>query len=452
MKKAIITVLMLFILFTAFSQDSLKYKLRLSATLFAYPETSDLPYHIPSMQQSIDFGNDFYDLSFWGIDALGNYLFERKGSNIRHGDRILNGVFQYVAGAAFSKFGSELPIPLGIWAHEEFHRSVLGVNGIHAENGNWFLSRWDGTVYGVTDAQLATLKENNLPGLLYAYTSGIQSEAIFTAENVSRDVFYDRSFYKNAFYLYNAYYIRNYFDFAVSSLSDSVKVIAPEYEDGDPSQRDFAGADLTAWAYDMFSPDSSYYNRDVFPDGDGVNRRIGFSDLSAEAQDYLIKQKNLSLLNFINPAIFCINKIKIGDNIQFNLFAEYMPTQFGNDISYHLPIKVKENNYLIALHNYNNHSNSFWGMDLGIINRKLFSDHIETSVQLHGWVQPESQDFYATKGETGGAVDLTFGYVLAGNFKPGLSVGYKSAGWLAGNPYLDQQINFAIGLHYNLPE
>jgi len=61
----------------------------------------------------------------------------------------------------FVKYGSELPIPLGVWAHEEFHHSVLGVNGISSKNGNWFLSRWDGTVYGVSDEQLSDLKRES---------------------------------------------------------------------------------------------------------------------------------------------------------------------------------------------------------------------------------------------------------------------------------------------------
>lgn len=83
-----------------------------------------------------------------------------------------------------------------------------------------------------------------------------------------------------------------------------MKILAPPDESRNPVERDYAGADLTSWAFDMFNPDAPYTSRDPFPGGDGVNRRIGFSDLSQEAQDYLKKQKNLSLLNFINPSIF----------------------------------------------------------------------------------------------------------------------------------------------------
>ena len=42
----------------------------------------------------------------------------------------------------------------------------------------------------------------------------------------------------------------------------------------------------------MFSPDRIYTERDKFPGGEGINRRIGFSDLTTEGRITLIKQKS----------------------------------------------------------------------------------------------------------------------------------------------------------------
>ena len=103
---------------------------------------------------------------------------------------------------------------------------------------------------------------------------------------------------KASLLLYNAYYVFNYFRFSASSDSDSAKADAPDHESNDPMERDYAGSDLTAWVYDMFNPELPYSSREDFPDGEGLNRRIGFSDLTEEARDYLVKQKKLSLLNF----------------------------------------------------------------------------------------------------------------------------------------------------------
>ena len=98
------------------------------------------------MIQSVELSNNLYDLSFWGIDALGNVIIRNRKKT--KGGTIANASFKYLAGLGFSYYGSELPIPLGVYTHEEFHRSVLGINGLSALNGNWLLNRWDGTVYG----------------------------------------------------------------------------------------------------------------------------------------------------------------------------------------------------------------------------------------------------------------------------------------------------------------
>lgn len=97
---------------------------------------------------------------------------------------------KYTLSLAFVKYGSELPIPLGVYTHEEFHR-------------------------------------------------------------VNQDFYNQRTFYKNPFYLYNAFYVWDYFRFSASSDADSVKVLALPDEDPDPYFRDYAGADLTAWIYDL---------------------------------------------------------------------------------------------------------------------------------------------------------------------------------------------------------
>ncbi len=431
------------------AQEPEEYKLRLSYSLLDFPQNFESSGNYPSMIQSIELSNDLYDLSFWGIDALGNVIIRNRKNT--KGGTIANAGFKYLAGLAFSYYGSELPIPLGVFTHEEFHRSVLGINGLSALNGNWLLNRWDGTVYGLTDEELTTLKQDNVNGLLYSYVSGVQSENLMTQMNVIQDFHHERTFYKNPFYLYNAYYVWNYFNFSTSPSSDSVKILAPPHEDQDPYFRDYAGADLTAWIYDMFSPDIVYTERDLFPGGEGINRRIGFSDLTTEGQDYLIRQKQLSLFNFLNPSIFLINRIRVTDHFNFLFFTQYSPTHFGNDIALFIPFQIRSLNQLVAFHNYNNLEKSFIGIQYGIYELKpLANKKFEIGGNVNLWQQPSEQSFYDLEGKFGGAIELQSSYHFAKGFSANIVAGYKSAGWMIGTPYLDQRFSLRLGINYYL--
>ncbi|MBN2807787.1 MAG: hypothetical protein JXR22_14110 [Prolixibacteraceae bacterium] len=433
--------------FISFGQDTSKYELRLTVPVIDLPQNSTLSYHVPSMNQSLELSNDFYELGFWGIDHLGNGLFQPDTYPDSGWRKLSNNAFKYALGLGFAKYGSELPIPLGVWAHEEFHRSVLGVNEIASKNGNWLFSRWDGTVYGVSDAQLDQLKSTNNQQLLYSYVAGVQYEVALNELTTLNEFYKKRTQHKNALLLYNAHYVFNYFKFSTSAFSDSVKILAPPHEHSDPAERDFAGADLTAWAFDMFNPSLPFTARDSFPNGEGVNRRVGYSDLSSDAQSFLIKQRKLSLLNFLNPAIFFVNRIKVNNHLSFNFFAQYAPTHFGNDVALFLPVQFKNYDLLVKLHNYSNQSNSGWGLGLGLHHFQL-NEKIETDLTLNVWNQPET--FFANKMLTGGSVQLNTSYYFRENLAAYVSITGKTKGWMLGNSYLDSNLSIQVGIQFNI--
>lgn len=431
--------------FNLYAQDTSRYQLRIAVPLLDYPQNKDLPQRYVSMSQAIEYAHGMYELSFFGIDKLGNAIIRPKTGAT--GRNVLNGFLKYALSLGFSKYGSELPVPLGVWAHEEFHRSVLGVNGIASKNGNWLLNRWDGTVYGVSDESMSALKRSDPNALLYAYTAGVQSEILLN-QKISTDDFYKkRTFYKNAMLLYNAWYVHNYFRFSTSPESDSVKIWVSPHESPVASERDFAGADLTAWAYDLFNPKAAYTERDKFPDGEGVNRRIGFSELPAEAKDYLIKQKKLSLLNFVNPGIFFVNRIRINPRFAFNFFAQYAPTHFGNAIALFVPVQLKKRDLLLGVHRYSNLKNNYFGAELGILNHPV-GKKVQADLILHAWDQPENllENEYAT----GGAVDLKTSFAWSESLSGFVSINAKTKGWLIGNPYLKSNISVQAGFRLDL--
>jgi hypothetical protein len=427
-----------------FAQDTIQYKLRLRMPLVDFPQNVSLPYQYPSLRQSLEIANNFYELGFWGIDELGNTVFRRRTTK----NKWFNRAFTFALGLGFSKYGSELPIPLGVWAHEEFHRSVLGISKVASKNGNWLFNRWDGTVYGVSDHSLSHLKATDLHQLLYSYTAGVHSEILLNEQTSIRDFYKRRSLAKNALLLYNAHYVYAYFRFSASPASDSVKVLAPSHEHRNPAERDYAGSDLTAWAYDMFNPAAPYAERDTFPGGEGVNRRIGFADLSPEARAYLVTQRNLSLLNFLNPAIFFINRIRLNPMLSFNFFARYAPTHFGNDIAVFLPVQYRKYDLLMAVHRYSNRSSDGYGLDLGIHNYRVLP-RLAVDIQLHVWNQPRS--FYEAGHRNGGALELTGNYLTSNQFSTFVSLIGKTEGWLIGDPYLNRNLSVQAGVAYVLP-
>ncbi len=449
MKQSIAFTILLSLTFGLRGQDSNIYTLKLSYPVLDLPQNTDRGYYYPSMMQSVALSGDLYDVSFWGIHALGKTVLpNRKGTKF---GSLSQDAATYLMGLAFAKYGSQLPIPLGVFTHEEFHRSVLRANGYSSINGNWTFNRWDGTVYGVTDEALTALKAEDVNGLLYSYVSGVQSETYLTQVNVMQDFYYKRTFYKAPLYLYNAYYVWDYFKFATSASSDSVKVDATPHESADPFYRDYAGNDLTAWIYDMYSPDSAYTNRDLFPGGEGANRRIGFSELNADGQDFLENQKKLSLLNFINPAIFFVNRIHIGERFCFLPFMQYHPTHFGNDIALVVPFITGGLQQNIALHRYRNQQKSFFGVQYGVSDLNLFADkNLLLSAQVLVWSQPEDQSFFDTKGQLGGNVEVQADYHLDNHFSFSLALGFKTDGWLIANPYLKETFSLRAGIGYNL--
>lgn len=87
-KQIFLSIFLWALAIIANGQDTATYKLRLSLPLFDLPQNYSLPNRGPSMQQSLELSNDFYELSFWGIDALGDKLFIQKKKNIQRVEKL----------------------------------------------------------------------------------------------------------------------------------------------------------------------------------------------------------------------------------------------------------------------------------------------------------------------------------------------------------------------------
>jgi len=162
-------------------------------------------------------------------------------------------------------------------------------------------------------------------------------------------------------------------------------------------------------------------------------------------------QKSLSLLNFVNPAIFFVNRINVSANVRMQLFMQYAPTLFGNEIALFIPFTVGSGNQLFAVHRYQNMANVFWGLQYGLHGiRPFMNKAISLDGTLSVWNQPEHQSYFDQAGKWGGNLTVTGHYDLGGGFSTQFTIGYKTDGWIIGNPFLTAKTNLRIGLSYTL--
>ena len=127
---------------------------------------------------------------------------------------------------------------------------------------------------------------------------------------------------------------------------------------------------------------------------------------------------------------------------------QYAPTHFGNDLALVVPFNFKERDFLVKLHNFNNRTESFWGVEFGRSGIQV-SKNLQSGVLIHAWVQPENQDFFANSGKVGGAMEVMTQHKLSRSVSGFVSITAKTKGWMMGNPYIRENINGRIGLNYN---
>jgi len=146
-----------------------------------------------------------------------------------------------------------------------------------------------------------------------------------------------------------------------------------------------------------------------------------------------------------------INRINIRPDFSFIAFLQYSPVHFGNDIAVFVPLKIKSVNQLIAVHSYSNRDKKFPEVQYGIYNISPFQNkRLELGGSVNLWVQPLNQGFFYQSGKAGGALELRSDLYLGGGLSVNLTAGYKTAGWMIGNPYLDQKANLRVGVSYDL--
>lgn len=343
-------------------------------------------------------------------------------------------------------------MPLGdSWLHEEWHRAVLGRRGIKSYNDVYNLPVFSDSiaVSHVTDSDLEQLKLHHPAEYVRLSAAGIEAQYEFNLA-LETDMFFSGERNANGLLLWmNALNSIAYLDTCAGTDADTLTAEFNLQDGTNVPKRDFTGLDCTAWVYDLHRPNEPYGQRGVHPSGVGIDRYISWSDLSGAERSYLRRQRDLSLLNLIDPFLFKHDSISVDDSaLRWNATLRHHLTAFGYSIDANLFLHTPQIDTVLIIHNYRNRRHAFPGISVELqrLPIKTYAIPFNMSITASVWQQPQQQSFDTNKGALGGQIAARFVYPLQAQWRTYIETDWKTAGWVAGNVYLDANTSLRAGL------
>ena len=416
-KIAVTLILLCSYLLTANAQSENDLYFYIDLPLYEHPFNSQNKFSTLSMQQSIKVSKSFYYATHYGIEIFAHRKFKKRGDLL---GKIIMTIFDTA------------PIPLSnTWLHEEFHRTILSLNEIKSKN-----THWTNSVKRVNDEDLIHFKLNSPQELVREATAGNEGNLEFV-HTIQKDVFFDKVNTWNYGLYWGNYLVNSFYIFGSTREGSNPLVRFKNSESHDVHERDVNGFDPINATYDLFNPYESYEERGIHPSGVGIDRYVEFSDLSLEAQDFLRTQFSLSLLNFVDLNLFGIDEL--GKNVKYNLSLRHHMTSFGYMLGANVFLKTEKFGAVIKPMIYKNQSKFFPGMELELRNSFAL-------LRMAVWDQPENQLYFDTEGKLGATISGSIYPISFNNIRPYFEFSLKTDGWLAANPFLDQNFSFTLGL------
>ncbi len=342
-------------------------------------------------------------------------------------------------------------LPLGYaWLHEEWHRGVLGRRGIGSYNGvyDFEFGAEVTKVSDVSDEALSRLKREHPAEMVRLSSAGIESQHALSLE-FDKDRFFYGTRAGTVFQQWqNTLSAIAYMATASSASGDEVTARLLRDEGTNVAQRDFTGMDPVGWVYDLHRPDEPYEARGVHPSGVGVDRYRTTADLTASERGYLRTQTWLTALNFVNPNLFGLHAFEFdtasGAKVRWNASVQHYLTPFGSSTTLNGFLQVDSWQWFLQLHAHANANQVLPGASVGLMAFPGVPGRLVAAAHL--WLQPEDQSFFARKARPGAAVELRSSLPIGRSFEVYSALTAKTAGWLAGNEYLDAEWDAVLGL------
>lgn len=441
---------MLLRIFLVFAVSPLIASLTLRAQSADGPELSypilDAPFNLgeqhawPSMEQSLTLSKDFYQLSHYGIEKVI--------------DPYADGWPGFWGRLAFFTFDGLISVrlPLGnAWLHEEWHRAVMSNREVSSHNGVYDHFGSLIPVNHVTDEDLIRLKKDFPADQIRLAEAGMEGEHQLGLRIEMDHYFYGAKTFDDATLWFTRFGPFFYLNECAYSHSTKATAEQNEHDGSDVAERDFTGLDCLGWVYDLHRADEPYEARGVHPSGVGINRYRTLDDLTDEEKNYLVLQRNLSLLNFVDPFLFSESALRSRGNKgekDWLVRLRHDLASFGYLVGGQVFAQNRGHGLLLDVNAYVNHERTFPGIDARWLGREMMMPHcpVVPSLRLAAWQQPKNQSFFASEAIPGGLVGLKMALASDRWLTPFVELEGKTQGWVAGNVYLDRNFSTRIGV------
>lgn len=420
-------------------------------TLIDVPEMVVTPQHLPTWEQSLDLSGGLTRAAHLGIHAGFSRLSTAWWSVL----------LEMTSVTVFDLFMAFAPLPLTTgWMHEEGHRSAMGVNGVPSKQvfNNLFYAanqRCDeGSVCGMTDDQIATVKQRRSADWVRVQAAGMETE-LELMRRIERDAFFSEqpralNIPVTALLLVSVEVYRHVCAEGIFTEQDVLN------ENADMLRRDFTGPDCSGFVVDLFRPDEPYAARGPHPNGDGLRRVRLSSDLTTAERSYLIRSRNLGLLNFVDPALFGFPRVDVtvgGKRLSLGASLQHDQTAFGDAFGLSVLASFEQlQGYAIA-RVYRNESLVLPGLTVAVRRFPIRVGLLDFrgSAQVDLWLQPRDFSFTTNVVMPGAAAEVQAAFTVAGPLEAFVAVKAKSAGWRPVDPFLDAAFTARLGVNLMMP-
>lgn len=407
-------------------------------TLFDAPYNLSFGGRAPSMRQSLDLTVAGYEIAHGAI---------RRSFSGRVSSAAMTAIYDLV-------FTAILPLPFTDgWLHEEFHRAQMGRRGVGSFN-DIYLFDFGATAIAVShvrDADILALKANHPAEWVRVNSAGGEGELLLVRELETRSFRgQSRGWHLPLYWLTK---VSTWAYVASSTWSESeTDTDQMNLDDGvNVAKRDFTGHDYLAWVYDLHRPTEPYDARGVHPSGVGIDRYIKPSDLSDAERRYIKRQGKLQLLNFVDPFLYEMTGFRVGGDDARPRFATlslgHSLTASGYTIDAHFLTRRHRDALSVIARAYVNDERTLPGIEVTAFDRpaRIAGRTLELTPRVALWMQPKGQAFRTRDAEPGGLASLRIRGREHSWFGAFVEVEGKTAGWVAGTPYLNSGMAFRTG-------
>jgi len=449
--RRLVVVAMVLVVVVSFEAGAETTPVPIPLTLLDVPEAVVTPQHVPTWEQSLDLTGGLYRAAHLGIHAGFSKLSTAWWSVL----------LETAAATVFDLFMMVAPLPLTLgWVHEEGHRAAMGVNGVPSLQAfdNLFLAasqRCDeGSVCGMTDDQIATVKQRRSADWVRVQAAGMETE-LELMRRLERDAFFSEQpralgIPASALMLASVVLYRNACAEGLFSNDDVL------HESSNMLQRDFTGPDCTGFAVDLFRPNEPYAARGPHPNGDGLRRVRLSSDLTTAERSSLIRARNLGLLNFVDPALFGFPRFEFavgGKRLALGASLQHDLTAFGDAFGLSVLGSVGSLQGYAIVRLYRNETLVLPGLTVAVrrFPIRLGSVTVRATAQVDLWLQPRDFSYATTTVMPGGAVEVQAAVPVVGPLEVFAALKAKSAGWRPVDPFLDAAVTGRLGVNLLMP-